>query len=168
VIQLKPGDIFLGESPWALGRIINSVQAFWSKDGSAKYAHAGLIISHDGATLEALWKVRSRNVFDAYSGRKILIGRNKTLDLADHWRGLGNIHDKKGDLYPLHRLLFFLFPPLAREMNLFGWTVCSELVGQYLYYAGKLDYWSGLNPDDLEEVIRNWKNWQVIFEGELP
>lgn len=167
-MHIRPGDIFVSKNPWKIGRVVNAVQAFWSRDGEARYGHAGIIISHDGATLEALWKVKSQDLFEAYSGRQVLIGRNATLSLGDHWQGLQAIRGKPGNFYPLHRLAFFLFPPLARRINFFGWTVCSELVAQYLHGAGKLDYWSGVSPDDLEEVIKHWKNWKVIFEGVLP
>lgn len=167
MISFKPGDVFVSENPWVIGRAINAVQAFWSRDGKARYGHAGLIISHDGATLEALWRVRSQDIHAAYAGRKVFIARNKTLSLADHWQGLQAIRGKPGNFYPLHRLVFFLFPPLARRVNFFGWTVCSELVAQYLHGAGKLDCWSGVSPDELSEIMRRWKNWQTIYEGVL-
>jgi hypothetical protein len=168
MIYLQPGDIFLSANPWVIGRAINAVQAWWARDCQAVYGHAGIILGTDGTTLEALWRVKSQNIFSAYSGQQVLIGRNKKLSLFQFWRGARQVLSQYGRIYPLHRLALFMIPPLARRINVFDWTVCSELVAQYLYHAGALGYWSGVMPDDLSDMIHNWRDWQIVYEGKLP
>jgi hypothetical protein len=31
-----------------------------------------------------------------------------------------------------------------------------------------MDYWMGVNPDELEEISRHWKGFEIIYEGILP
>lgn len=166
--SLKPGDIFCSESLWIIGRAINAVQAWWAKDSQSRYSHAGIIIDPEGLTLEAMWRVRSQKLLTAYSGRRVLIGRHENMDMRHFLTGIDAVIDQYGDLYPLHRLLLFLVPPLARRVNVAGWTVCSEYTAKFLHAGGMMDYWSGVNPDDLADMIRNWRNWSIVYEGKLP
>jgi hypothetical protein len=162
-----PGDIFCSSSPTLLGGVTNAVQSFWSVDKRSQYSHSGILIDREGTTIEALLTIRSRNFFDSYKGKQVLIGRHSQMTLGRLWNGLVAISGDKGNIYPFHRLLFFMFPPLARYVNFGDWTVCSELTAKFLCGAGLMDFWSGVNPDFVSEMIHNWKNWKVVWEGKL-
>lgn len=165
-IKLKPGDIFCTRNPMLLGRAINGVQRFWSKDGKSEYSHSGIIIGKDGTTFEALWTNKRQNIWEAYEGQKVLIGRNAHMTpkrFVKGWLGVRHHEDK---WYAGHRLVFFLIPPLAKIFNL-GLCVCSELTAKFLYKAGIWDHWKGLNPDDIADRIHNWKDFEIIYEGEI-
>ena len=50
MIQL--GDVFATENPMALGKAINAVQTFTSKDNASRYSHTGVLTSPFGDALE--------------------------------------------------------------------------------------------------------------------
>jgi len=39
---------------------------------------------------------------------------------------------------------------------------------KFLCKAGLAVAWRGWNPDDVADMIHNWRDWEIIFEGELP
>lgn len=167
-MYIRPGDIFCSENPWIIGRAINAVQSWNALDGHAVYGHAGVLILPPGITVEALWKVKSQVLTRAYSGRKVLIGRHADMTPRLAFKGFHSIGDQLGKPYPLHRLPLFLIPSLARRISFLDWGVCSELTAKFLCGAGLMDFWSGVSPDDLADMIHNWKKWSVVFEGMLP
>ena len=74
----------------------------------------------------------------------------------------------EGKWYAGHRLMFFLIcPPLAKYFNL-GMGVCSELTAKHWYRAGLLEFWKGVYPDFLADMIHNWKHIEVVYEGMCP
>ena len=167
-LTLKPGDIFLSRNPMMLGRLINWVQAFTSKDNQSEYSHAGVILDYKGETFEALWTNACQNLFKAYNGKKVLIARHKRMDAGRALAGWNGVKHHKGKIYAGHRLLFFLLcPPLAKYFSL-GMAVCSEMTMKFLYKAGLSKCWRGFNPDDIHDMVAHWKEYDVIFEGILP
>ena len=168
-IQLQRGDIFCSRNPMSLGRVINFVQALYARDRDAKYSHAGIILDDKGTTLEAIWTVREQNIFEAYAGQDILIGRPITLKENDICYGIDTIlQDHCGQVYPFLRIFLFLIPPLVRRLP---WIkgVCSELTCKYLNKAGLSDIvWLGKVPDDIDEMITYHKDFRVIYSGKLP
>jgi hypothetical protein len=34
-----------------------------------------------------------------------------------------------------------------------------------LYKAGLLDFWSGIMPSDLEDMILYWKDFEIVYQG---
>ena len=74
-----------------------------------------------------------------------------------------------GDRYPLWRLALHLAPPLAKFLATGDRLVCSELVAKYLHLIGArgLPY-TGVNPDQLADEARRWRNIDVIYEGVWP
>lgn len=166
--MLKPGDIFLTRNPMWMGRVINAVQKFTSKDGKSKYSHAGIITSIQGMTFEALWINKSQSLFKAYAGKEILIARHTNMTADRYLKGWNGVKHHMGKIYAGHRLLFFLIcPPLAKYFSL-GLGVCSELTMKFLFRAGLADAWKGWNPDDIHDMISHWKQWEIIFEGICP
>ena len=164
--QVQQGDIFLTANPMWLGRAINSAQRFWSKDSHSIYSHAGIMITGTGRTYEALWTVKSQNLFTAYKGKQALIARHIDMSPARFLYSLKyirNCHDK--DWYPFYRLFFHLLPPLAKMAT--GSVVCSELVALFLEKSGIMNWHNGCNPDDLHDRIKNHRGWVTIFEGRL-
>ena len=70
---LRAGDIFLTRNPMLLGRAINLIQKFTSKDNKSRYSHAGVLLTSNGTTFEALWTNKKQNLFEAYFDKEILI-----------------------------------------------------------------------------------------------
>ena len=165
---LKPGDIFLSANPMWLGRAINWVQTFTSKDGKSKYSHAGVIIDYTGTTFEALWTNRRQDLFQAYAGKPILIARHTKMNYHNFSKGWTGIQKHEGKMYAGHRLFFFLLcPPLAKYISL-GLGVCSELTMKFLCKAGLASAWRGWNPDDVHDMVKNYRDYQIVFEGICP
>ena len=165
---LRPGDIFLSRNPMMLGRLINWVQAFTSKDNQSEYSHAGVIIDYKATTFEALWTNRCQNFFEAYKDKQVLIARHQDMDSKRAIDGWNGVKHHEGKIYAGHRLLFFLLcPPLAKYFSL-GMAVCSELTMKFLCKAGLSTCWRGFNPDDVHDMVTNWKKYAVIYEGILP
>jgi hypothetical protein len=159
---LQAGDIFLTRNPMWLGRAICAAEAFWAKDGKAVYSHAGIIVDPAGTTFEAQWTVCKRNVWTEFEGDRLLIARHKQMIPALFEEAFAKIAHYEGGWYPIHRLPMHLFPPLARLSV--GFAVCSELTAEFLFYAGLMEYWKGVNPDDLHDLVRHWQDWSVVIE----
>lgn len=165
-ITLKPGDFFCTRNPMALGRAINFIQKLWSKDNNSTYSHAGIITNASGRTLEALWSIR-RNHLDAYKGKRVLIGRWKGLEAGAYRKGMDAIQEDIGRVYPLWRLPLFMIPGAAKWISVGKFTVCSELTCKFLIGAGftEIGRWQGQNPDDVADIIKKWRDVEVVFEG---
>lgn len=172
MIELQPGDNFLSYNPKAWHcNAINSFQRFWALDNRSFYTHAGLIIDSDGTTYEAvgrpLWKITSRNFDEVYSGLNVLIARHERMNIDVFKTAFPAVEKYNGDVYPLHRLLMHTIPPLAKALCV-GPGVCSEILALFNYTADLFPYWRGINPDWLEEIYRQWKGWNIIYEGVWP
>jgi len=161
-----PGDIFCTANPMWLGRAINFVQKIWADDAESKYSHSGVIINKWGTTMESLWRVENQDIFKAYKGKPVLIGRHTGMTPITFISGKKNIEPHYKDVYPFYRLFLFMIPPLARNISL-GRVVCSELTAKFLVGAGILQHYKGINPDYIADIIRNYKKWRIIFEGVL-
>jgi len=166
MIKIEPGMIFCSRNPMILGRIINGVQKLWSKDNKSEYSHAGIIIDSE-TSFEALWINKKTKFFEAYAGKKVLIGQHKDMTNKTFKKGWEGVKKHEGKMYAGHRLVFFFVPFLAKYISL-GLGVCSELVMKFLYKAGLVEAWKGWNPDDVADMIHKWRDWEVIFEGTLP
>ena len=164
---IKPGDFFLSSSREWISRMINAIQRFWSQDDISFYSHGGVIVNANGET----WEARSKGVdfyhLSDYAGKPVMIARHTDMDLSLFRMAFEKSRKRQGDPYPVHRLIFHIFPPFAKYWGL-GMAVCSELVAEFLYFAEILEYWQGINPDELAEVFRNYKGFNIVFEGTLP
>jgi hypothetical protein len=162
---VRPGDVFCTANPMWLGRAINFVQKAYASDNEAKYSHAGIIVSKDFKTFESLWRIRESNLKE-YQDKQILIGRHERMrsDLfLKTYPDFKSSYDQK--MYPFWRLFYHMFPPMAKWFSTGKDMVCSELVFRFLVECGLCKYWKAKNPDHLADVIRNYKGWQIVFEG---
>jgi len=181
-IDLRPGDIFCTKNPMSLGRVINKVQSWTSRDGQSQYSHSGIIQNKDGLTIESQWTVRSQNLYEIYKKQNVLIGRWEHMSASVAHQGLKKIAEKyKGKWYPFYRLPFQLIPMVAKYTTIGGRNlVCSELVGRFLWEChlvsgrGTKDYpeprhrwFTGTTPDTLADEIKRWGQYEVVFEGIL-
>lgn len=168
MIKLKRGDIFCSKNPMWIGSAINIAQKFWSSDNESEYGHAGIIISTDGDTFESLWTIR-QNHLDSYKGNKVLIGRAIWPSQDDQDYAIQRVRiDHEGQIYPIWRLIFHLFGPLAKYISSGKFPVCSELTVKKAILAGVTAWgstWKGKNPDHVADAIRRWDAYEVIFEG---
>jgi len=166
--QLQPGDVFGTRNPMALGRAINFLQKIWSRDSESKYSHSGIILDEEGTTFEALWTIKKQNLFEAYGGKEVIIARyTKGTDTIIKTELDFCLSCHEGQWYPIWRLPLHIFPPLAKIM-LFHHPVCSELVAEFLCEIGARHcQWASTNPDTLADEWRRWKNFEIIWEGEL-
>ena len=171
--QLFSGDEFATKNPMALGIAINAFQKAKAADNESEYSHTGIIITPDGTTLEALWTVKSQNIWDAYAGNKVLIVRNTSMTFPVFMAGFSKIREHRDQWYPAHRLLLQLLG-VAKWVH-WGRVVCSELTAkfeagcaEYLgpdRTAGFLRNWYGVNPDDLTDRWRISRYYTTVFEG---
>lgn len=166
-IDIRQGDMFATRNPMYLGRWINAIQRFWSRDNQSHYSHAGIILDSDGTTFEALWKIQVSDL-SRYRGQKVIIARVNDMDAGKIGSVIkGLIARHAGKRYPLWRLLMHLFPPLAK-ISVFALPVCSELVAKYLYEIGvRHGQWAGTNPDTLSDEWVRWRWFEVLGEGQL-
>lgn len=173
-IRLLPGDEFVTKNPMALGVAINIVQKATSVDNESTYTHAGIITEADGTTLESLWTVNSQNIWEAYSGEKVLIARNINMTPAVFAAGFAKIKKHIGQWYPVPRLFLHLLH-IAKWVH-WDHVVCSELVAKFetgcaTFLAdadktsGFLHNWYGVNPDDLTDRWRLGRYYDIVFEG---
>ena len=170
---LCPGDEFATKNPMALGFAINIFQKAGAADNESTYTHTGILIDHAGATLEALWTVKSQNLWEAYRGEKVLVVRNLSMTLPVAVAGFAKIKRHLGQWYPAHRLLLH-FLHLAKWIH-WDRIVCSELTAkfeagcaEYLGLdkaAGFLRNYYGVNPDDLTDRWRISRYYTTVFEG---
>ena len=166
ILELKPGDIFCTRNPMMLGRLINFVQKFWSKDNESEYSHSGIILDSAGTTFEALWTNRKQNLWEAYKGHTVLIGRHINMTPERFAAGRAGVGKHEGKPYAGWRLPMFFLPFVAKYLNL-GLGVCSELTMKFLFKAGLSTCWSGWNPDDVSDMIIRWKEYDIIYKGDL-
>jgi len=163
--KVKRGDVFCSAFPGArLGWLIKVVETIRAKDWHAAYSHAGIIIHKDGETVESLWKVKSQNIYEAYKGCTVLIARYNALTQGKYYIGLRMLNKNIGKRYPIFRLPLHLLG-LGRFIH---WKkmVCSELVAKFLHCVGaRHRHYFGVNPDDLADEFKNWKIYEVVFEG---
>lgn len=170
---LRSGDIFCTINPMLLGRMICAIQRFNDVDNSARYSHAGIIINPDNPfvgteTFEALWTNHRQDLFKAYAGKQVIIGRHEDMTPKRFLEGFGGVRHLEGRWYAGHRLFLHIIPPLAKYFASGQFAVCSELAAKFLKDAGLIDFWAGVNPDYLADMIRRWVGWTVVYEGVLP
>ena len=168
MISLQPGDVFCTKNPMALGRAICFVQKIHASDNQAEYSHSGVILDKGGTTFEALWTNKRQNLFHAYQGKKVLIGRHDKMTSEAFQAGWERIKHHEGHWYAGHRIAFFLIPFVAKYLNV-GLGVCSELTAKFITGTGIISgfYWKGKNPDHIADMIHRWKGWHVVYEDVL-
>jgi hypothetical protein len=167
---IRPGDGFVSDNPQGLGKLINPVQRFWSADDASEYGHAGIIQNSLGLTLESLWRVDEKNLFQYYAGAEILVARpNKASEFKKKAVISKLRKEHLGQMYPYWRLALHLIPPLAKNVSANGkFLVCSELVGKYLWQIGhRHSHYLGTNPDTLADEWVHWRNMDIVWEGTL-
>jgi hypothetical protein len=157
----------------ALGFAINFVQKAKAVDNHSEYSHTGIITGADGATLEALWSVKSQNLWEAYAGNQILIVRNVNMLEPVYAAGIEKIRKHIGQWYPVHRLLLHLIG--AAKWIHWDRLVCSELTAKFEVgcseylgpdrTSGFLRNYYGVNPDNLVDRWLISRYYTIVFEG---
>lgn len=178
-LQLQAGDIVCSTIsqdaepdyiPWtqrffSLG--IRQAQSFNDVDGKAKYTHSFIITNQRGRTFEALWTYKHQNIFSAYKGMEVLIGRHRQMT---YLKAVLMHHEMKenfeGRTYPAWKLpLFLLSPRLMKYLP--SKPVCSELCFWGLQQVCLAKFWKGVTPSFIEDAIRRWRDFQIIYEGKI-
>ena len=169
-IILNPGDIFCTRNPMMLGRVICCMEKFWSSDNEAKYSHAGIIVGRPAITFEALWTNKKQNLFKAYDGTEVLIGRHEDMTVEKFNLGWQKIKNHEGKIYAGWRLFFHIIPPLAKYLSSNNFGVCSEITGEFIEGSGIYPegyFWKGKTPDNIADMIHKWKKWTPLYEDKL-
>jgi hypothetical protein len=166
--KLQQGDIFTTINPMWLGRAICAVQKFNDIDNAASYSHAGIILGPTATTFEALWRNGRQELFNAYAGKQILIGRHESMNPERFKLGWNQVAHMEGKWYAGHRLFLMLIPPLAKYLASGKFCVCSEIAAKFLKGCKIMTYWAGVTPDHIADVIHNYKGWSTVFEGTCP
>lgn len=102
-------------------------------------------------------------------------------------RGWDGVKKYEGKGYAGWRLILHALP-FCSKIGTGDFAVCSEIVGKFISKSGILIsgkhvsdpavqeylktgesfFWKGRTPDDIADMIHNYKGWSVIFEGVLP
>jgi len=179
-LQLMPGDVVCTtysreiepDNPsWfqtALSFGIRQAEAFQDVDGKAQYTHSFTVVSEAGRTFEALWTYKHQDIYQAYGGYPVLVGRHKKMTRAKAQMIHSRMEKKfAGRWYPVWKLpLFGLAPWLLKYLP--AKPVCSELVFWGLNKVGLVDHWKGVMPSYVADAIRRWRDFQVVYEGIMP
>jgi hypothetical protein len=167
MIELKQGDVFAVNSGSWLARSINAVSGWNAADGKSRYNHAGIICDATGRTFEALRRLEFYHL-DDYKGRQIIIARPDASQAAKHTALLKVVYLHRGQVYPAWRIPLHIYPPLARNISLDGrYLVCSEVTAKYQWLAGvRHPPYTGATPDMLVDEWRQWRKFDIIFEGD--
>ncbi len=170
---LHPGDEFATKNPMSLGVAINFVQKAGAADNESEYTHTGIVTVAWGMALEALWTVKSQNLWEAYRGEKVLVVRNLYMSPQVFAAGYAKVQRHIGQWYPVHRLLLHLLG-VAKWIH-WDRIVCSELTAkfeagcaEYLgsdFGAGFMRNYYGVNPDDLVDRWKISRYYETVFEG---
>jgi len=173
--KLQPLDFFCTQGSGFIGWSIRKITKNLSPDRECDYNHAGLLPDGTACTLEALWHVESKNLFEHYEGCKVLIGRYIELTPKKYLSAIKSIQRHIDQSYPKRRLFFHLLN-LAHFIHWTNAVVCSEFVAKALFHAGARDhnYW-GTTPDiiadEIEEQLnksRTGPNYEIIYNNKLP
>lgn len=167
--QLKPGDLLLTQNPQGLGKLIRWGQERLHPGDPAVYSHAAGVLDSCGNIFESSWRLQVAHI-SAYHGCLVLVARHKEMDRRRFLRGLEEVWDNLGMVYPFHRLFFSLFR-IADNIYT-NWPVCSEYYAQFLVKAGLYGgwghtHWAGVTPDMLEDAVYLGEVWEVVYEGAL-
>ena len=166
--MLQPGDQFLTNHGRIITPIINTAQRIKSKDGKAKYSHAGLIIDSKGNTFEARIYLGEYDL-SRYIGSEVFIYRHICMNKKTFDKYYPTLRDECiGKIYPFYRLGFHAFPYLSKWAP-FNRGVCSEKNDKFNYMCEFSPGWKGTTPDNLyDRVCDQWADqWEVIFDGIL-
>ena len=97
----------------------------------------------------------------------VLIGRHKAMTPSIAKQGIKQIMVHEGRIYPAHRLILHLIPPAAKYISTGQFLVCSELVSRFLWLCGVKSYWKGVNPDHIADWIRKFRDFEIVYQGNL-
>lgn len=173
--KLQPLDFFCTRSTGFIGWSIRRITKNLSPDRECEFNHAGLLPDGTACTLEALWHVESKNLFEHYEGHKILIGRYLNLTSEKYLKAIKSIQRHIDQSYPKRRLFFHLLN-FAHFIHWTNAVVCSEFVAKALFNAGARDhdYW-GVTPDIIADEIEHSLNkdrtgpkYTIIYNEKLP
>jgi len=168
MIEVLPGDGFIVDTENLYSKIIKIGQRWTDKNENCWGTHGGFIVSPNGATMEALWKVRNAHITD-YIGKRVLIFRHKDMTpekfdysfrkiFQEHW----------GQTYPFYRPLYILSPVLCKAFT--KKAVCTELEAKFFWYLGMMPHWRGVTPDNIADQVCFYSRhglWQIIYDGVL-
>ena len=159
---LQQGDEFASRNPQSLGLIINTFQKIQSVDNESDYTHTGVIISATGQTFEARNSLDKYHLND-YKGQKVLIARYNQMSPDLYMKGWIAISQYMGKTYPYFRLILHALR-LAKYVH-WETPVCSELTSKFEVAIGARHNWWGVNPDNLVDVWKDSRRFNIIFEG---
>ncbi|HNS53325.1 MAG TPA: hypothetical protein PKH25_00950 [Syntrophales bacterium] len=163
--ELRPGDYFcVRTGSWVAGAIL-AAQKLKALDRESTYNHAGIVVASDGTTFESLRRIAHYDI-NAYTGCRILVARHRDMTMPAFMRGYHAVKKWDGRVYPFWRLALHAVG-LAKFLHVAEIPVCSELVVEHCHHAGLCDYRGyGWNPDNLADKFRNYKCYDVLYEGE--
>jgi hypothetical protein len=172
--KLKPLDFFCtqgsGFISWGIRRITKNL----SPDRESEFNHVGLFPDGTACTLEALWHLETKNVFEHYEGCYILIGRYINLTPEKYLKAITEIRRHIDQKYPIRRLFLHLLN-IAHFIHWTNYLVCSEFVAKALFHAGARGhhYW-GTTPDNLADEIEHELNedrtgpkYEIVYKNKL-
>jgi len=181
MVDLKAGDIFVVAPPKGhenfASKLIVSISTLHDVDGRVQASHAGIILDDKGTTFEAIEpRYCQQNIWEAYAGCQILIGRHKDMSPYRAQEGWQAVSYLEGMSYPEWRLPLFRWGSywartIHAPMDMQPRMVCSEKVMRYLAAGGcrknenygPIDYWFGVDPAYVENAINGWRLIDVVL-----
>lgn len=174
MLYLNSGDIFNTiTNKNILQKGINFIQGALAKlrgrDGKSESSHTGIILDREGTTFESNFLKIGKYHLNDYAGKRVRIYRYDDMTIRKFNQGFDAVKKHEDQIYPVHRLLFFIVPGLAERFAPLPKPVCSELVAKFLFCAGVRGkaYW-GTDVDELEDEYRDNPRVHCIFDGKLP
>lgn len=183
--MFERGDIFCtrNSGSWT-SKPIQIVQNLRNSTGTGDMTHSGILMD-EHTTFESLSRVKSQNIYKAYGGMHVVVGRFPEMTDERFAKGWASVSKYKGKLYPGPRLIMFMLLPITTKyfapsriwgLGFFADVVCSELAGRFAKYADVAKYkgvcgfkqFRGLMPAHLADRIRRWKSITTVWDGILP
>lgn len=204
-LDLRPGDIGLCSNPADIGKAfhpssnkkaINLFQNLEDGDKKSIYGHAFILakaleespsFAFNGDLYESAIRI-SKSTVSKYEGMPVCFMRHRGMTAEAYTRGIPEVLNNIGQIYPFHRLLFCAADSLLswcgqkmgqnwkfRTSKLLkaDWPVCSELAAQFILACGletgvPKEGWIGVNPDDLADAREARADiWETVFTGKI-
>jgi len=172
-MKFMTGDYWCVNSKSFMTAPIIAMEKRMSLDHAAEYNHAGILVKPPadpekdwGTTYEALRTIGHFHLRQ-YEGCKIIIARHTGMTPEKFQKGYKEVLRWNNYAYPAWRLLLYSIG-LAKYLHGIGIPICSELVAEHCFHSDlSVADGYGWTPDALADKFKQYRCYDVVFEGEL-
>lgn len=189
-LMVQPGDICLTQGRAFMSKAIRFGQALEDGGQPSYFNHVLGFTTTRGIIIESVRTIRENTFAKFYLNTPLLVLRHQGLTPELYDRGIKEVQDNLGMVYPAHRIAFHAVDMLwahgwqmvtgrpwrkhmlARVAT--DWPVCSELWAQFVLAAGLPlglelgERWQGVNPDHWFDAL--WvpgTQYKVVYAGRV-